>query len=118
MDPYLIAQIKNSASLPWVFAAIGFHVINVFLGAYMGFNGKIEKYRRLHRLLFYVVLFCLVYFLILNYFHGANWIWEYLIVGYFIIIIPLSKRWDMLVHGLVTVVGLTLLPVLVILQIN
>jgi hypothetical protein len=118
MDPYLIAQIKESASLPWVFAAIGFHVINVFLGAYMGFQGKIEKHLKLHRLLFYVVSFCLIYFLVLNYFHGANWIWEYLIVGYFIIIIPLSKRWDMLLHGLVAMVGLTLLPVLIFLQLH
>jgi len=117
MDPYLIAQIKNSASLPWVFAAIGFHVINIFLGLYMGFRDMSATILRLHRLLFYVVLFCLVYFLILNFIHGANGIWEFLIVAYFIIIIPLSKRWDLLIHGLVTVVGFTLLPVLVILQV-
>ncbi len=117
MDPFLIAQIKNSASLPWVFTAIGFHVINIFLGLYMGFQGSSAKKLRLHRLLFFVVSFCLIYFLILNHFHSENSIWEFLIVGYFIIIIPLSKRWDLLVHALVTVTGLTLLPVLVILQV-
>jgi hypothetical protein len=36
---------------------------------------------------------------------------------YFITLIPYSKRWDILVHALVAVVGLTLLPLLIVLRI-
>lgn len=116
MDPVLIAKITSSPSLVWVFGAIGFHITNVFLGVYMAFQGKGPRLLRIHRLLFYSVVACLVSFLVMNQIHGANTIWEYLIGVYFITVIPLSKRWDVLLHALLSVVGLTFLPALILLQ--
>ncbi len=48
--------------------------------------------------------------------HSENTIWEYLIGLYFITLVPLSRKWDMLIHGLIAIVGLTLLPLLILLQ--
>ena len=46
-----------------------------------------------------------------------NTLLDYLICLYFITIVPYSKRWDVLVHAFVGAVGLTLLPLLIVLRI-
>lgn len=97
-------------------AAIGFQMTNVFIGAYMGFVKRVPSLLRIHRLLYFTVLLCLLFFLVLNEVHGDNTIGEYLVGLYFITIIPLSKRWDILLHAVFSVVGLTLLPLVIVLQ--
>ena len=95
---------------------MGFHMFNLALGAYMGFFKKSASVAKMHRWLYYAVMFCLVYFLIMNQTHGENTIWDYLVGVYFITAIPMSKRWDIMAHALLSLVGLTLLPLLIILQ--
>ncbi|MFQ5449679.1 MAG: hypothetical protein ACE5E9_03570 [Nitrospinaceae bacterium] len=116
MDPELIEKITASPSLPWVFTAIGFHVINAFLGTFMAFVDRTDLLVKIHRWVYISVLVSLAGFLVLNHIHSANTPWDYLIFIYFITIIPISKRWDVLVHALFSIVGLTLLPVLILLQ--
>lgn len=94
-----------------------FHVLNLFLGLVMAFFKKNTHTVNIHKILYGAVVICLVAFLILNHVHGENTIWEYLIGLYFITVIPFSQRWDTLVHAFLTLVGLTLLPLLLILQI-
>ena len=48
--------------------------------------------------------------------HENTWI-DYIVVFYVAAIVPFSKRWDILVHSLIATVGLTLLPLLIIIQI-
>jgi len=109
-------QVSESPSLIWVVAAIGFHILNVFLGLYMAFFKKAVKMVRAHLWLYVAVLVCLILYLVMNGVHSENTIWEYLIALYFITLIPLSKKWDVMVHALISVVGLTLLPMLILLQ--
>jgi len=116
MEPGILSKISASPSLVWVVAAIGFHIANVFLGAFLAFMNKGPAVRRLHRLLYIAILFSLAMFLVLNQIHGSNGIWEYLIGAYFITVIPFSKRWDVMIHAFFSIVGLTLLPVLILLQ--
>lgn len=116
MQPEMFAKISVSPSLKWLAVAIAFHIVNVFLGAFMGFRKKTDQLVTIHRLLYFAVLACLAIYLVMNQIHGENSIWEYLVTAYFITIVPVSKRWDVMVHALVTVVGLTLLPLLILLQ--
>jgi len=95
---------------------MGLHVVNAFLGAYMAFFKRAQPLLRVHALLYGGVVVCLIGFLIVNRMYFHNTLWEYLVFGYFITIVPLSKRWDVMLHALFATVGLTLLPVLVILQ--
>lgn len=113
----VISQIKASPSLIWVVAAICFHVLNLFVGLFMTFFKKNKPTINLHKIFYATVLICLTAFLVLNQVHGENTIWEYSIGLYFITVIPLSRRWDTLLHAFLTLVGLTLLPLLIILQI-
>jgi len=116
MEPGILSKISASPSLVWVMVAIGFHVMNVFLGASMAFMKKTPSLYRMHRLLYFAILLSLAMFLVLNYIHGSNDVWEYLIGAYFITVIPLSKRWDVMIHAFFSIIGLTLLPVLILLQ--
>lgn len=107
-------QVSASPSLKWVVMAIIFHILNAFLGAFMAFFRKGPPFANIHRILYLTVLLCLIFFLVLN--GTNNAIWEYLVGAYFIFIIPLSKRWDVILHAFFSVVGLLLLPLLILLN--
>lgn len=109
-------QAAASPSLPWVASAVCFHIVNSFIGAFMAFRRKGPGLIRAHRFLYIATLTCLGFFLILNEIHSGNSIWEYLICLYFITLIPLSKSWDSVVHAFIASIGLTLLPLLILLQ--
>jgi len=117
MEPMLIPKITSSPSLVWIVSAIGFYIINIFLGLFMAFRKRTAQSLKIHRLLFYTIVFCLGYYLLMNQVHDENSWLDYLIGLYFITLIPYSKRWDILVHALVAVVGLTLLLLLIVLRI-
>ena len=117
MEPMLIPKITSSPSLVWIVSAIGFYIINIFLGLFMAFRKRTAQSLKIHRLLFYTIVFCLGYYLLMNQVHDENSWLDYLICLYFITLVPYSKRWDILVHALVAVVGLTLLPLLIVLRI-
>ena len=117
MEPTLIPKITSSPSLVWIVSAIGFYIINIFLGLFMAFRKRTAQSLKIHRLLFYTIVFCLGYYLLMNQTHDENSLLDYLICLYFITIVPYSKRWDVLVHAFVGAVGLTLLPLLIVLRI-
>ena len=71
---------------------------------------------RIHGFLYYGVLISLINFLIMNQIHHENTIWDYLVFAYFITVVPISKKWDVLIHAFISLIGLTLLPVLIVLQ--
>ncbi|KMP11025.1 hypothetical protein UZ36_05785 [Candidatus Nitromaritima sp. SCGC AAA799-C22] len=116
MQPALFPQISSSPSLIWLLPAIGFHILNLAVGAFMAFRKKSPGVLKIHRFLFYGILICLFNFLVINQVHGENTVWDYLVFLYFIIVIPTSKRWDDLIHAFIALIGLVLLPLLIVLQ--
>jgi len=117
MESTLITQITSSPSLVWVAAAIGFYILNIFLGLFMAFRKKTAQSLKIHRMLFYTLAFCLVYYLIMNQTHDDNTLLDYLVCLYCITLVPFSKRWDVLVHAFIGAMGLVLMPLLIILRI-
>ncbi|MBT3514751.1 MAG: hypothetical protein HOB32_04990 [Nitrospina sp.] len=112
----LLPNLSPSSSLIWIAPAIVFHILNIFLGAFMAFQKKTPAIIKVHGFLYYGVIISLINFLIINQLHEENTIWDYLVFAYFITLVPFSKRWDVLVHAFISLIGLTLLPVLIILQ--
>ncbi|MBC8282355.1 MAG: hypothetical protein H8E32_00955 [Nitrospinae bacterium] len=113
----IFPKILSSPSLVWVLAAMGFYLINIFMGLFLAFQKKTAQNLKIHKWLFYSIAFSLIYFLIMNQTHHENtWI-DYAVVTYVVALVPFSKRWDVLVHALIAVVGLTLLPLLIVIQI-
>ncbi|MBC8286897.1 MAG: hypothetical protein H8E42_05415 [Nitrospinae bacterium] len=117
MESTLIPKITSSPSLIWVVAAIGFYILNIFLGLFMAFRKKTAQSLKIHRLLFYTLGFCLVYYLIMNQTHNENSLLDYLVCLYCITLVPFSKRWDVLIHAFISAMGLVLLPLLIVLRI-
>ena len=110
-------KILSSPSLVWILAAMGFYIVNIFLGLFIGFQNKTAQTLKGHKYLFYAIAFCMIYFLVMNQTHHENtWI-DYAVVVYTIGLVPFSKRWGLLIHALITTVGLTLLPLLIVIQI-
>ena len=110
-------KILSSPSLVWVLAAMGFYLINIFLGLYIGFQNKTAQTLKAHKYLFYAIAFCMIYFLVINQAHHENtWI-DYAVGFYIIGLVPFSKRWDVVIHALIATIGLTLLPLLIVIQI-
>ena len=112
----IFSQIMSSPSLVWVLAAMGFYLINIFLGMFIAFQKNTVDTRKIHKWLFYSIAFCLVYFLIMNQAHHENTLIDYAVVLYMVALVPFSKRMDVLVHALIAIIGLILLPLLIILQ--
>ena len=111
------SKILSSPSLIWILAAMGFYLVNIFLGLYIGFQNKTAQTLKAHKYLFYTIVFCTIYFLIINQTHHENTWVDYAVVFYIIGLVPFSKRWDVLIHALIATVGLTLLPLLIVIQI-
>jgi hypothetical protein len=112
----IFSNIMSSPSLVWVVTAMGFYLINIFLGMFIAFQKNTVEFRKIHKYLFYSIAFCLIYFLIMNQTHHENTLIDYAVVLYIVALVPFSKRWDVLVHALVAIIGLILLPLLIILQ--
>ena len=110
-------KILSSPSLVWILAAMGFYLINIFIGLIIGFQKKTAQNLKIHKYLFYAIGFCLIYFLIMNQTHHENTWMDYAVAFYIVGLVPFSKRWDVLAHALIATVGLTLLPLLIVIQI-
>ena len=117
MESTLIEKITSSPSLIWVLAAIGFYIINIFLGLFLAFRKKTAQGLKIHKLLFYSISFCLVYYLIMNQTHDENGLSDYFVCLYCITLVPFSKRWDVLVHAFIGAMGLVLLPLIIVMRI-
>ncbi len=110
-------KILSSLSLVWILVAMGFYLINIFLGLYIGFQNKKAQTSKTHKYLFYIIAFCMIYFLVKNQMHYENTWLDYAVVVYILGLVPFSKRFDVLIHALIATVGLTLLLLLIVIKI-
>ena len=117
MEPGLFPKIASSPALIWLLPAIGFYITNLFVGIFMAFQKKTPTILRIHSFLHYGIVTCLFFFLLLNQTHGENTLWDYLVFLYLIIVPRISKSWDVLIHSFLSLIGFTLIPLLIILQI-
>jgi len=113
----LLEKILTSPSLIWVLTAIGFYFANIFVGLFNTFQKKTKQNLRIHKWLYYSIGFSLVCFLIMNQIHHENSPIDYMISLYIVLLVPYSKRWNSLIHALIALVGFTLLPLLIVVQI-
>lgn len=109
-------QVGSSPSLVWVVTAMGLNIVNLFIGLGMALQNKKKTWLRTHLVMYISILVCLTLYLVMHGIHSENSVWDYAICLYFITLVPISRKWDVMYHGLVTVLGLILLPVLILLQ--
>ena len=113
----LFEKILISPSLIWVLTAVGFYLANIFVGLFNALQKKTAQNLRIHKWLYYSIGFSLVCFLTINQVHNENTLIDYMVFFYIVLLVPYSRRRNYLVHALIAVVGFTLLPLLIVIQI-
>lgn len=113
----IISKIDTSSPIMWAVWAIGLHISNTALGIFMALMGRRKWAKTVHRALFLSVIACLLAFIVFYYFERRVGIIDYVVAIYFIFAIPASKRQPPIIHAFVATVGLTLLPLLILLKI-
>ena len=85
-------KILSSPSLVWILAAMGFYLINIFMGLFIGFQKKTVQNLKIHKYFFYSIAFCLIYFLIMNQIHHENMWVDYAAVSYTHLTLPTNRE--------------------------
>lgn len=101
-----------------IFLAILMAVANIMIGVSMlpGDHGR--KRYKLHRRVFFSVLVCFLFFLGWNRVSGENSPFNYFVLIYFSLIIPISVKTDVTAHAIIASVGLVLLTLAAVLHIE
>ena len=101
----------------WIVWAIGLHITNTALGIYMALMGRRKWAKTVHQGLFLSVLVCIFSFIISYDFEGRVEFMDFVVAIYFAVAIPLSKQQHPMIHAFAATVGLTLLPLLILLKV-
>ena len=115
MVSYFFHQIDLAPALILIISAIGVHILNAGIGIVLAFRQRCYI-RKLHKLVYFSLLLLLMTFFVRNFLRGVTGFMEYVILAYYMVLIPISKNWDVSVHALVATVGLTLLPLIILLN--
>ncbi len=101
----------------FVFCALLMTISNVMVGVSMLPEDMRKKRYNLHRYVFYSVLISYLCFLGWNHFYqDKNSLVNYLVLIYFTLIIPLSRKANVTAHAIISSVGLVLLTLVAILH--
>lgn len=92
-----------------VFIALLLTVANVVIGVSILPKDRRKKGYRLHRYAYYAVLTPLCGYLIANHFLHENSGFDYVLGGYFVTVVPWSRKINVTLHAVIASVGLVLL---------
>jgi hypothetical protein len=84
-------------------------VTNILIGVSMLPQDKRKKYFNAHRLIFCFVVFFYGLFLWISYSTNNNDWFKYIVLGYFLFIIPITRRINITFHAILASLGLILL---------
>lgn len=119
MQPTTLEDLFLNPGFLTIFFAILATITNVMVGVSMLPEDKRRKRYKLHLYVFFFVLVCYLYFLAWNHFvNGKNLLFNYAVLLYFAVVIPLSRRANVTAHAIIASVGLVLLTVVALLQVG
>ena len=67
-----------------------------------------KKRYKLHRIIYVAILVSFIFFLVLKQIDSQNSILNYVVFGYLLLVIPLSKKLNVTLHAVISSVGLVL----------
>ena len=113
MQAQTLGELFSHPSFQTLFLAILIVIANIIIGASMLPKDKRKKLYGTHTRVYGAVLAALAVFLFINWpLLGNSW-FHYLVFGYFLIVVPLSRKLNVTLHAVVASVGLILLLSLV-----
>ena len=93
----------------FIFLTILLTIANILVGVSMLPKDIRKKRFKIHRFIFYIVLICYCIFLWISYSSSITGWLQYLILGYFLFVIPITRRINITLHAVLASVGLVLL---------
>jgi len=99
-----------------IFLAILITVANIVIGVSILPADQRKIRYKLHRNVFFSVLGCYIYFLWSNHQNGTNSKINYIVLLYISLIVPLSRKYNVTAHAIISSVGLVLLALVATLQ--
>jgi heme A synthase len=109
MQATSLGDIFSHPSFLSILVAILIVITNIMIGVSMLPHDIRKKRYKLHRYVHWAVLVSLGVFLIVTHRLLGNTLFNYFVMIYFMTIIPLSRKWNVTVHAIISSIGLVLL---------
>ncbi len=108
MQPSTLEGLFSSPSFLVIFFAFLLTIANVMIGVSMLPSDNRKKRYKLHRIIYVAILISFIFFLFLKQINSQNSILNYVVFGYLLLVIPLSKKLNVTLHAVISSVGLVL----------
>ena len=108
MPPTTLEGLFASPSFLTIFFAFLLTIANVMIGVSMLPSDNRKKRYRLHRIIHGAVITSFFLFLLLKHFEGPNSILNYMVFGYLVLVVPLSKQLNVTLHAVISSIALVL----------
>ena len=109
MQATSLGEIFSHPSFLSILVTILIVIANIMIGVSMLPRDIRKKRYKLHRAVYGAVLVSLSVFLIVTHRLLGNSVFNYFVLVYFLTIIPLSRKWNVTAHAIISSVGLVLL---------
>jgi hypothetical protein len=109
MQATSLSEVFSHPSFLTILATILTVIANIMIGVSMLPKDKRKKRYGVHRAVYGVTIISFVVFLAVTHRLLGNSLFNYFVMVYFLTVIPLSRRWNVTAHAIVSSVGLVLL---------
>ena len=93
----------------FIFLTIILTIVNILIGVSMLPKDLRKKRFKIHRLTYYTVLVCYSIFLWISYSNSIKGWLQFIVLVYFLLVIPITRRINITLHAILASVGLVLL---------
>ena len=109
MQATSLSQVFSHPSFLTILVTILIVIANIMIGVSMLPRDIRQKRYTLHRIVYGAALVSFGAFLVVTHRLLGNSIFNYCVLAYFFTVIPLSRRWNVTAHAIVSSIGLVLL---------
>lgn len=109
MQATSLGEVFSHPSFLTILITILIVIANIMVGVSMLPKDRRKKRYKLHRIVYEATLISFGVFLVVTHWLLGNSLFNYFVMVYFLIIIPLSRKWSVTAHAIISSVGLVLL---------
>ena len=109
MQVTTLAELFKFPTFIYITLTIIFMIANILVGVSIIPQDKRKKGYKVHRIIYYIVLFLYGLFLWESYSNVANEWLNYMVLTYFLFAIPITRRINITLHAVIASLGLVLL---------
>ena len=116
MPPTTLEELFSSPGFLAIFFTILLTITNIIVGVSIFPSGQREKGYRLHRLLFAAVITSYALFLFHLFLIERTSVFAYIVFGYLLFVVPITRRLNVTLHAVIASVGLVLIAVVAVIN--